>query len=256
MGPSPDRHPVPRPTSITTRQQRLLALRSTSFRPSDPHDSLDRRGVGQSRRLYGAHNSGIAGGDGHAVGATIGTVALQERAASGSGNQSSRADARPRTCGSGRLRWLPQFAGPPVSGKQLKDRACARRAATEGRHSRPRLSLRLAMRSSRRRRHRRRRNSSKATTRTQAPPPARGPRQSISGSLRLRLAPRFGRGARVARHPPRGCLVSRIRGKGSRLGRLLTVATNQLDGLERLCCRLGSGRVGVLVGSPRARVLR
>ena len=48
---------------------------STSFRPSDPHNFLDRRGVGQSRRLYGAHNSGIAGGDGHAAGVTVATVA-------------------------------------------------------------------------------------------------------------------------------------------------------------------------------------
>ena len=67
MEPSPDRHQVPRPTSIRNPPAATSRASSTSFRRSDPHNCLDRRGVGQSRRLYRAHNSGIAGGHGRAV---------------------------------------------------------------------------------------------------------------------------------------------------------------------------------------------
>jgi hypothetical protein len=48
------------------------------FRPSDPHNCLDRCRVGKSRRLYAAHNPGTARGHGHAVAATIGTVANEQ----------------------------------------------------------------------------------------------------------------------------------------------------------------------------------
>ena len=45
-----------------------------SLRPSGMRHAASPRSSVSSRRLYGAHNSGIAGGHGHAVGATIATV--------------------------------------------------------------------------------------------------------------------------------------------------------------------------------------
>ena len=49
-----------------------------------------RRSAGSSRRLFGAHNSAIAGGHGHAVGATIATVAKRKPASTVEGEQSDR----------------------------------------------------------------------------------------------------------------------------------------------------------------------
>ena len=48
---------------------------ASAIRPSGRRDAASPRSSVSSRRLYGAHNSGIAGGHGHAVGATIATVA-------------------------------------------------------------------------------------------------------------------------------------------------------------------------------------
>jgi hypothetical protein len=55
------RHQVPRPASIRAPPE-ATSRASVDILPAvRPHNSLDRRGVGQSRRLYGAHNSGSPG---------------------------------------------------------------------------------------------------------------------------------------------------------------------------------------------------
>ena len=120
LGPSPDRHQVPRPASIrkppaaTSRAsvdtlgsydshnsptvaesdivvghdfrnrreaaERDRRRRRCEIRPSGRRDAASPRSSVSSRRLWGAHNSVITGGHGHAVDATIATVALRKRA--------------------------------------------------------------------------------------------------------------------------------------------------------------------------------
>ena len=63
------RFPQPREAAARERRHRQCAIR-----PSGRRDAASPRSSVSSRRLYGAHNSGITDGHGHAVGATIATV--------------------------------------------------------------------------------------------------------------------------------------------------------------------------------------
>jgi hypothetical protein len=52
---------------------------ASAIRASERRDAASPRSSVSSRRLSGAHNSGIAGGHSHAVGATIAVVAKHSR---------------------------------------------------------------------------------------------------------------------------------------------------------------------------------
>jgi hypothetical protein len=60
------------------------------FRNREKRDAASPRSSVSSRRLYGSDNSAIAGGHGHAVGATIATVAKRKPVSIVSGEQSHR----------------------------------------------------------------------------------------------------------------------------------------------------------------------
>ena len=65
---------------------------ASAIHASGRRDAASPRSSVSSRRLCGAHNSGIAGGHGHAVGATIATVAKRSRRGSQFGSRLHRSD--------------------------------------------------------------------------------------------------------------------------------------------------------------------
>jgi len=79
--------------SATEREaaERDRRRRSCEIRPSMRRDAANPRSSVSSRRLWRGHNSGKVGGHGHPFGATVATVALQQRGSSGPVNESIRA---------------------------------------------------------------------------------------------------------------------------------------------------------------------